>query len=317
MVRTNSRCKSRCWRPTSRRQLTEKNSKKASECCIRCAPRRQVNGTRRDGTPPWQHNDAERGRGVRHAARENECEDHRAIHPGKARGLVAKCSLRKDNFAVLRSPEKAAMETHIANYVALFCFALALILSGCDAPPAPTATAAPSAAPPPPPPPPAMPASSTGSSWTSEESVRIQEDFRRFTLASMSGDHDTVLKLVHPLVVESSGGKEKFREETDAIVKKHQSVGLTTESISFPSPPVFLKGSQHEFVVVPWTMIVSVKGRRAERTGSQLGVRRIGESSWAYMDGSGQDRAELSSTFPDFPADFQFPAASTRQLPSN
>jgi hypothetical protein len=223
--------------------------------------------------------------------------------------------MRKDNFAAPRSSEKATMGIRIANYVALLYVASALIVSGCDAPQAPTTTVAPSAVPPPPPPPPAMPASSTASSSTSEEADRIQEDFRRFTLASTSGDHDTIMKLVHPAVVESEGGKEKFREQNDAIMKKHQSIGLKTESISFPSPPVFLKGSQREFVVVPWKMIISANGRRVERTGSQLGVRRIGESSWAYMDGSGQERAELSSTFPDFPADFQFPAASTRQLP--
>jgi len=188
------------------------------------------------------------------------------------------------------------------NVNACLLLIISLAMAACDTPPSTGGAAATSAIPAAPPPPP--PAPGTSGNSVSAESARVQDDFRRFTLATESDDWDTFFALLHPKVVESSGGRDAMRKQARPAAK--------AESITFPTAPTFLKGREHEYVVVPWAMVIALGERKIEATGSQLGVRPIGATTWGYMDGSGQDRAELVKEFPDFPPDYQFPAPSKR-----
>ena len=225
-------------------------------------------------------------------------------------GLPARA--RQSVAARLRCPYSAGRAFCISNakgppmknHGGCLLLAIPLAISACDTPPPASQVAATPATPAAPPPP--LPAPGSVSSASTDESARVQEDYRRYTLAAESGDWDTIFSLTHPKVIEASGGRDAMRQQARPAVK--------VVSISFPTAPTFLKGRENEYVVVPWTMVISAGERRIEATGSQLGVRSSGSSQWTYMDGSGQDRAELTQHFPDFPADYQFPVRSKREV---
>jgi hypothetical protein len=162
----------------------------------------------------------------------------------------------------------------------------------------------------PPPPPPSTGVASDDSS-NADESRRVQDEYRRLLDAPEAGDWATFFQLTHPKVIESAGGQEELKKNTLILPADVKS------ELTFPSPPVFLKGTQHQFVVIPWKLVMTRNGKTAEASGAELGIRQIGQLNWAYMEGSNQDRTELNASFPDFPANYQFPASTRKPFTAN
>jgi len=143
----------------------------------------------------------------------------------------------------------------------------------------------------------------------------VQEDVRTLLEASYSGDVKTVLHYSHPAIIDMMGGAAKAEVLVTEILSKAQEVGLQSESLTFPETPTFLETDQHHFAIVPTLSIMSANGQRVESLNFQFGIKDKGSESWKYMEGSRVESHNLLRFFPDFPADYTFPAFYRKRIP--
>ncbi len=141
-----------------------------------------------------------------------------------------------------------------------------------------------------------------------KEIEKVQSDVRRIVHAGYEGDIETILELTHAKVIEGLGGQAKARETLTGVMQKLATVGLKLEELTFPEDPIFLRGTQHDFVIVPTKSIILSRGKRGESLNYQFGARRVSQSAWTYLEGSRINRETVGTFFPDFPNDYQFPA---------
>lgn len=136
----------------------------------------------------------------------------------------------------------------------------------------------------------------------------VQADVRDLIKAVYSGDVSTILDHTHPLVIEQLGGPEKTADNLKASYQKIKENAPKVDQLNFPQDPVFLKGDQHEFAVIPVELTVNVKGDRITSNTYQLGVREANKEKWRYIEGTRITKSNLYEMFPDFPQDFKFEA---------
>ena len=149
--------------------------------------------------------------------------------------------------------------------------------------------------------------------------AQVQADVRKNVEAAYSGDIDTILKYTHEKVLTMMGGPEKARAALAEGMKKILSSGLKVEKFEFPSPPIFLNGTENEFVIIPTHSIIMVGTQRVESTNYQLGIRKIGTvpsnlPQWTYMEGSRINTTNVYQFFPDFPKGVTFPEFNRKKL---
>jgi hypothetical protein len=141
----------------------------------------------------------------------------------------------------------------------------------------------------------------------------VKADVGKIQQAFNDGDVETVLAFTHPRLIEEFGGRERVRAELKTAMDDLRGK-LSFESLTFPAEPTFATGSTNQFALVPMRTVISVSGRRVEGLSFQLGVRRIGQTEWKYVDGSKLDLPKLRKLFPDFPNDVPLPEVRHRPI---
>jgi hypothetical protein len=144
----------------------------------------------------------------------------------------------------------------------------------------------------------------------SAETARVQSDVRAITRAVYTGDAKTVLRYTHTKVLDQMGGAETAERMLGEVFSIFKAAETELESQSFPSAPVFLKGRQHEFVIVPTLTKMKVAGQSVESLHYQFGARPAAGGRWLYIDGARIDASNVRKFFPDFPKDYEFPKKS-------
>ena len=148
----------------------------------------------------------------------------------------------------------------------------------------------------------------------SAEQKRVQQDVKAIIKAVYSGNVGTVLQYTHPKIIKMMGGAKAARASVAKSLKKVGSVGLRLESLSFPSAPVFLRGTRQRFVIVPTYSVFSVKGQRVESLNYQFGVLEKGAKRWKYVEGSRVNKRNIARLFPEFPRNYTFPRVFRKKL---
>jgi hypothetical protein len=135
----------------------------------------------------------------------------------------------------------------------------------------------------------------------------VQGQIQELMAAVFKADVDTVLKYTHPMVVGALGGRAIAAKVLKPSLDKLLADGVKLEEFTFPAPPIFLKGTEHEFVIVPTKMIMDVNGTRVQSLNYQFGARAVGETQWLYIEGSKVNQKNVVKFFSDFPKDHQLP----------
>jgi hypothetical protein len=148
----------------------------------------------------------------------------------------------------------------------------------------------------------------------SDQVAIVQNDVRCLQSAVFTGDVDTVLGYTNPKIIQLVGGTAKVRASLVEVTQQFQSAGMRIESSFFPEPPTFIKGAEHEFVVVPTLTIMTAGGQRVEARNYQFGIRNLGEANWTYVEGGELSAEKVNALFPDFPADFKLPQTEIKKL---
>jgi hypothetical protein len=147
-----------------------------------------------------------------------------------------------------------------------------------------------------------------------DEATIVQNDVRTVLNAGFQNDVDTMLRYTHPQVIVGLGGPEKARETFQKMLREVGQNGMKLESLSFPSPPTFLRSAQRRFVLVPTASIIEFGARRVEDLGYQLGILEPGSTEWTFVDGARISKDNARILFPDFPLDIELPKTYRKDL---
>lgn len=140
----------------------------------------------------------------------------------------------------------------------------------------------------------------------------IHTEVRQRETALFAGDYEAHLESAHPVLFAIGGGRASVAQKLKS--GRSEFSGMILKRITFPLPPKFMRGVHNEFAIVPVTSIVSINGDLVEASAFQLGVRRIGNSEWKYLDGSRMDKGGLAQLFPDFPSESELPETAMKTL---
>ncbi len=152
-----------------------------------------------------------------------------------------------------------------------------------------------------------------GQDQVSDKDV-VQEDVRKMASAVYGADVETVLGYTHPKILDLMGGRSRAKSALETAFSQFQSLGMKLESMTFPDDPTFLKTDVNHFVIVPTKSIISANAQRVESLNYQFGIRQIGTAKWKYIEGSRINRQNVTTLFPDFPADYEFPKFYRKKL---
>lgn len=142
----------------------------------------------------------------------------------------------------------------------------------------------------------------------------VQQDVKELNAAIYRGDIDAILRFTHPKAIEMLGGQDAARAALEQGLLPALEAGMTLETLTFPSPPEYLRGQDRRFVIVPTLSVMSFQGERIESLNFQFGVLESGIQGWSYLEGSRVNKENVQSLFPDFPADYTFPEIYRRKL---
>lgn len=143
---------------------------------------------------------------------------------------------------------------------------------------------------------------------------QVQTQVQRLMKAVYGNDVETTMMFTNEKVIAMLGGLEHAKKVTSEALAQIQDSGMILEQLSFPTGPVFLKGKDTDFVVVPTRSILAVGSNRVESINYQFGVRKVGEKNWTYIEGSRVGKHNVFEMFPDFPTDYTFPAVSRKRI---
>lgn len=146
------------------------------------------------------------------------------------------------------------------------------------------------------------------------EAERVQQDVMRISDAVYGSDVDTVIEYTHPEIVEMLGGEDEARTALTEVLSQLAELNMTVESLTFPSDPVFLEGTESRFVIVPTLTIIAVNGRKAESLNYQIGILDTEATGWKYVEGSRINSENVQQFFPGFPEDYEFPETYRRLI---
>jgi len=148
------------------------------------------------------------------------------------------------------------------------------------------------------------------------QTATVERDVRAMSAALFKGDGDKLVGYTFPGTVQAWGGPAAFAKVYTDVAATQTRLGITRESITFPTPPEFIEGkSGRWFVLVPSRTVVSGRGGRGAVNGFYLGVREPGATAWKYIPGQFIKPEGLPSLLPDFPAQHPLPPLTHEKLP--
>jgi len=113
----------------------------------------------------------------------------------------------------------------------------------------------------------------------------IHAEIHQRQAALLAGDYETHLDSAHPVLFALGGGREVVHQNLEA--GRHELAGMELDETTFPSDPIFIRGTRNEFAIAPVTLVFRVKGQLIEDTTFHLGIR--------------------TKLFPDFPPQYELP----------
>lgn len=146
-----------------------------------------------------------------------------------------------------------------------------------------------------------------------EYQQQIERDQRAFLEAVSQGDSSTLMKFMHPKLIEALGGADEMTRVLANGIEVMESSGMTATA-TFPKPAEYIKTEGRLFAVVPLTITTTIEGKAFEVNGCQVGILEKGTTEWKYVDLSKLDPETVKQLFPDFPADYPLPQSSVREL---
>lgn len=128
--------------------------------------------------------------------------------------------------------------------------------------------------------------------------------------AFVKGDHDKLIGLMPPRVIQAAGGKKKLAAIVAAEAKATQAQKATYKLIEVSDPSDPIRAGNELYLLVPFKLEVTIPGQRVRVDSALLGVSEDGGKSWGFVDvAPGRDK--LLKVLPGIPEGLRIPKPKT------
>jgi hypothetical protein len=125
--------------------------------------------------------------------------------------------------------------------------------------------------------------------------------------AMVDNDHQKLVELTHPRVVELIGGKKKMVQLLENISKDIEA-RWPTRKVKVQEATGILSEKDESFGIVTYTLEMRGKGARITGNAFLIGVSSDGGKNWSFIDAAGKSLAEVKKLLPNFPKGLTLPA---------
>jgi hypothetical protein len=124
--------------------------------------------------------------------------------------------------------------------------------------------------------------------------------------ALIKGDFGKVADRTHPKAVEALGGKQKMVAFLTAGIKEMKKEGIEFKLSKMLDPSDPVKAGKELYILVPFTLELTISGKRFQSKGALVGVSSDGGKTWVYLD-TAPGREKLKDLLPDLPDSLMIP----------
>ncbi len=125
--------------------------------------------------------------------------------------------------------------------------------------------------------------------------------------ALLSKNYAKVVDRTYPKVVEFLGGRDAMISLLETQMPALEAEGITFKQATLAAPEAPVVAGDTQYVVVPQTVILNIKGDEWEQRSYLLGISKDGGKIWTFVDGAGINQAMRTAILPDLPVTMQLP----------
>ena len=125
--------------------------------------------------------------------------------------------------------------------------------------------------------------------------------------AMLAKDYPKVVDQTYPKLVAFFGGRESMISYLQTQMPALEAEGIIFKEVALAQPETPVASGDKQFVVIPQTVILSVKGDEWEQHSYLLGISEDGGRKWTFVDGAGINQDMGEAILPDLPVTMQLP----------
>ena len=147
-----------------------------------------------------------------------------------------------------------------------------------------------------------------------EIAEKLKSDVKKNMEASIQGDLDTIVGFTHPRIIELSGGEKRARIELSKMLAEMKTKGFNIESFEIPVSPTISQQRGTQYAIVSTLTKLTLKGQKMENLNFQLGIKKVSDKEWVYIDSSKIMQKEVLELFPEIPNALEFPQVYKKKI---
>lgn len=134
----------------------------------------------------------------------------------------------------------------------------------------------------------------------------VKGNVQKMMDATCTGDYNTVLDMTYPKVLELMGGKEAALKEIEAAMKAIKGQGITFK-VKEVSTPTVMKGAKDHYSVTPYSLLMTVPGKKITLISAVVGISTDEGKSWKYINLDDKGEKGVRDMLPQLPAEMKIP----------
>ncbi len=124
--------------------------------------------------------------------------------------------------------------------------------------------------------------------------------------ATCAGDYRTVLDMTHPKVLESMGGKDAALKQIETAMNAIKGQGIAFKVIEVSTPTV-MKGGKDHYSVTPYSLLMTMPGKKITIASAVVGVSSDEGKSWKFLNLDEKGEKGVREMLPQLPAEMKIP----------
>ena len=125
--------------------------------------------------------------------------------------------------------------------------------------------------------------------------------------ALLAKNYAKVVYRTYPKVVDFLGGRDAMISLLETQMPALEAEGITFKQATLAAPETPVVAGDTQYVVVPQTVVLNIKGDEWEQCSYLLGISKDGGKTWTFVDGAGINQAMREAILPDLPVAMQLP----------
>jgi hypothetical protein len=137
---------------------------------------------------------------------------------------------------------------------------------------------------------------------------RVQEQAQAMADAFRKGDVEKFVGYLNPKLFKLAGGRDKLVAKMKAFLEEMKGKGLALKSYKTEIPDAILGQGQERFAVVPYTLVMTLSGKRITQRAALVAASADGGKRWTFLDAQGKTPENVRALLPNLPKEVKLPA---------